>query len=433
MKSSHSLFRALRHRNYRIFFAGQGLSLLGTWIQQTAEVWLAYRLTHSALALGIVGFAGQIPTFLLASLAGAWVDRSNKRRLVIIAQFLEMAQGFALAILVLTHHITYHWLILLSVFGGIFDALEIPSRQSFVYDMVDDHTDLANAIALNSSLVNMARLVGPAIAGLLIGAVGEGWCFFLNACSYLGIITSLLFLRIKPVPKPLQTADLIDTFRQGIAYVARSVPIRTLLATLTMISLMSACYSVLIPVFAVKVLHGGAHTLGFLMTASGLGAVIAALRLASRPTVIGLGSAIAFGIFVLGAALIVFSFSYWFLLSWLIMAVAGFGMMTSTASINTILQTIVDADKRGRVMSFFTTAFIGMAPLGNIAGGWIADYVGAPIAVRFAGIATLIVAVFYWRFLPRLRGHIRPIYHELGILSEMASGIQVTSSVKPRG
>lgn len=394
------IFRALRYRNYRLFFVGQGLSLIGTWIQQTGEVWLAYRLTHSAFALGVVGFASQIPTFLLAAFAGTWIDRANKHRLVTIAQMLAMGQAFALAALVLTHRITYHRLIALALISGAIDALEIPSRQSFVIEMVDDPKDLANSIALNSSLVNAARLIGPAVAGLLIGVVGEGWCFFINGVSYLAIIISLLAMRLKPVNRPAPRTDLWHSFKEGFSYASGSVPIVTLLGSLAVISLLGSSYTVLIPIFADQVLHGGAHTLGFLMAASGLGAMTGALFLASRKTVIGLGRIIGTGMALFGSGLVAFSLSRWFWLSWAMMLCAGFGIMIATASINTMLQTIVDPDKRGRVMAFFTTAFIGMAPLGNFGGGAIASRVGAPQSVCLDGALCLAAAFWYFRHLP---------------------------------
>jgi len=428
------VFRALRHRNYRLFFIGQGLSLTGTWIQQTGEVWLAYRLTHSALALGVVGFASQIPTFLLAAFAGAWIDQANKHRLVLIAQILAMGQAFALAALVLTHRITYHLLILLALFSGAIDALEIPSRQSFVIEMVDDPADLPNSIALNSSLVNAARLIGPAVAGLLIAAVGEGWCFFINGVSYLAIIISLLSMRLRRVEHPQIRTDLWKAFREGLAYVSGSVPIITLLTSLAIVSLFGSSYTVLIPIFAAQVLHGGPHTLGFLMAASGLGALMGALYLASRRTVLGLGRVIGAGMTLFGTGLVMFSFSRWFWMSWAMMLAAGFGMMIGTASINTVLQTIVEPDKRGRVMSFFTTAFIGMAPLGNFGGGAVASLIGAPGSVRMAGALCLAAALWYFRYLPTLRQYIRPLYQELGILPEVAKGLQAAATtVKPRG
>jgi MFS family permease len=440
-KSLASLFRALRHRNYRLFFIGQGLSLIGTWIQQTGEVWLAYRLTHSAMALGVVGFASQIPTFILASFAGAWIDRTNKHRLVTIAQILAMGQAFALAGLVLTGHITYHRLILLALLSGAIDALEIPSRQSFVIEMVDDPADLANSIALNSSLVNLARLVGPAVAGLLIAAVGEGWCFFINGASYFAIIIGLLSMNLRSVDRITSRSDLWQSFKEGFSYASGSVPIVTLLGSLAVVSFFGASYTVLIPIFAAQVLHGGAHTLGFLMAASGMGALAGALYLASRRNVIGLGRIIGRGIALFGLGLIAFSFSHWFWASWAMMLTAGFGMMTATASVNTMLQTIVEPDKRGRVMSFFTTAFIGMAPLGNFAGGALASRIGAPHSVGIAGLLCLAAALAYARNLPTLRKHVRPIYTQLGILPaagqvvpEVATGLQAASTtLKPRG
>jgi len=435
------VFRALRHRNYRLFFIGQGLSLIGTWIQQTGEVWLAYRLTHSALALGVVGFASQIPTFFLSVFAGPWIDRANKHRLVTIAQMLAMGQAFALAALVISHHITYHLLILLALISGAIDALEIPSRQSFVIDMVDDPADLGNSIALNSSLVNAARLVGPAAAGLLIAVVGEGWCFFINGVSYLAVILSLLSMRLKTASRQSSQADLWRAFQEGFAYVSGSVPIVILLSALAVISLFGSSYSVLIPIFAAQVLHGNSHTLGFLMSASGLGAMTGALFLASRKTVLGIGRIIGTGMSLFGVGLAAFSCSRWFWLSWAMMLVAGLGMMIGTASINTMLQTIVEPDKRGRVMAFFTMAFIGMSPLGNFIGGALASRIGAPETVRLAGMMCLAAALVYIRNLPTLRAHIRPIYKELGILPadrqvipEVAAGLQAASTtIKPRG
>ncbi len=369
----------------------------------------------------------------LAAFAGTWIDRANKHSLVTIAQVFAMGQAFTLAALVLTHHITYHLLIALSLISGVIDALEIPSRQSFVIEMVDDPADLANSIALNSSLVNAARLIGPAVAGLLIAAVGEGWCFFINGVSYLAIIVSLIAMRLRPVIRKPPQSDLWESFKEGFSYATGSVPIVTLLSSLAVISLFGSSYTVLIPIFAAQILHGGAHTLGFLMAASGMGAMIGALFLASRKSVIGLGRIIGTGMALFGTGLVAFSLSHWFWLSWFMMLIGGFGMMTATASINTMLQTIVEPDKRGRVMAFFTTAFIGMAPLGNFSGGAIASRIGAPQSVCIAGAACLVAALCYVRYLPTLRDHIRPIYRQLGIVPEVAAGLQaVSTTVKPR-
>jgi MFS family permease len=426
------LFRALRHRNYLLFFMGQGVSLIGTWMQQIAEVWLAYRLTRSAFYLGMVGFASQIPTFILAPLAGAWGDRANKHRLLIIAQVLAMLQAFVMAYLVLSHRITFSQLIVLSVIGGMIDALEIPVRQSFVIEMVESPEDLGNAIALNSSLVNSARLIGPSIAGILIGLIGEGWCFFINGVSFVAVIAALLAMKLATRPKTLQKPPLARVLREGFSYVLSSPPIATLLLLLATVSLVGSSYTVLVPIFATRVLQGGPHTLGFLMAGSGVGALGAALFLASRKSVIGLGPVILRGTFFFGCCLVLFSLSRVFWLSWLAMLIGGFGMMSATASINTVLQTIVDDDKRGRVMSFFTMAFIGMAPLGNLAGGTVAQHLGAPMSVRIAGCLLLLAALLFRFHLPTLRKHIRPIYSRLGILPEVAAGLQATTpSVKP--
>ena len=427
-------FRALRHRNYRLFFVGQGISLIGTWMQQISEVWLAYRLTHSAWALGVTGFASQIPTFLCAPFMGAWVDRADKRKLIIWAQALAMVQAFALAALVLTNRITYPQLLVLSFFSGIIDALEIPSRQSFVIEMVGDPTDLSNAIALNSSLVNVARLLGPSVAGLLIAAVGEGWCFFINGVSYIAVIISLVKMNVPKHAVTHEHGSLLKELHEGFQYAAGSPPIAHILLLLACVSLMGSSYSILIPIFATAVLHGGSHTLGFLMGGSGFGALTGALYLAMRKNILGLTRVIVRGVLFFGTALFIFSFSHVFWLSWLAMCFAGFGMMSGTASMNTMLQTIADPDKRGRVMSFFTMAFIGMAPLGNLMGGSLAQHFNAPWTVRGAGLLCLGAAGIFALRIPHLREHIRPIYRRLGILPEVAQALQTTSAtIKPRG
>jgi MFS family permease len=350
------------------------------------------------------------------------------------AQALARLQAFVLAGLVLLHHITYARLIILSLISGMIDALEIPSRQAFVIEMVDDPADLSNSIALNSSLVNAARLTGPAVAGLLIAAVGEGWCFFINGISYAAILGCLFAMQLKPFVAKMTHPNLMSALKEGFHYAYGSVPIRVLLGSLAVISLLGSSYSVLIPIFATQILHGGPHTLGFLMAASGAGAMSGALYLASRKTVIGLGRIVGRGMALFGCGLLIFSMSHWFWASWGMMLVSGFGMMVTTASINTMLQTIVQPDKRGRVMSFFTMAFIGMAPMGNLMGGALAQHLSAPKSVFLAGSLCLSTSFIYLRFLPILREHIRPIYIQLGILPEVATGLQsVATTVKPRG
>jgi MFS family permease len=425
------MFRALRHANYRLFFFGQGVSLVGVWMQQIAEVWLAYRLTHSPFYLGVVGFAGQIPIFLLAPYAGVWIDRVNRHRLLILTQIAQMALAFLLAGLTLTGHINLAGLIILSVIGGVVDAVDIPVRQSFVVRMVEDRADLPNAIALNSSLVNVARLAGPSVAGFIIAAVGEGWCFLLNGVSFFAVLYSLGKMRVPPEQRVENPPSIQSQLSEGLAYVRRSPAIKIMLTVLAALSLITSANGVLIPIFADRILHGGPHALGFLMASSGLGALTAALTLAARRTVLGLGRWIAFAALSLGTALLLFSFSRMLWLSMVAIALAGFSMMTGTASINTVLQTIVEEDKRGRVMSFFASAFIGMAPLGNFAGGVIAERIGAPWTVRGGGTFSLLCGLAVILALPTIRRHIRPIYIKLGILPEVATGLRAATTIKP--
>jgi MFS family permease len=421
------LGRSLRHRNYRLFFAGQSISLIGTWLTRIATSWLVYRLSHSALLLGLVGFAGQIPTFLLAPFAGVWVDRSNRHRVLVVTQALAMVQSALLAFFALTGRITVVDVLVLSIFQGVINAFDMPARQAFVVEMIADRADLPNAIALNSSMVNAARLIGPSVGGVLIAAVGEGWCFFIDAVSYLAVIASLLAMRVAPRAKrPLETrirADLSEGFR----YVVASTPIRSVLLLLALVSLMGMPYTVLMPVFASSVLHGGPHTLGFLMAASGLGALCGALYLASRSSVLGLGRIIALSAAAFGIGLALFSRSRWLWGSLPLMFVTGLGMMVQMASSNTVLQTIVDEDKRGRVMSFYAMAFVGTAPFGSLLAGGVADRIGAPDTLLFGGACCIAGALAFTRALPRLRELVAPIYRRLGILPPIAEGLQSAS------
>lgn len=426
----HPVFRALKHRNYRLFFVGQAVSLVGTWMQQIGEVWLAYRLTHSAFYLGVVGFASQIPIFLLAPVAGVWIDRMDRRKLLITTQALQMIQAFVLAGLTLSHHITLTGLIVLSVLGGIVDAFDIPTRQSLVVRMVEDRADLANAIALNSSLVNVARLAGPSIAGFIIAGVGEGWCFFINGVSFVAVLISLTVMRVPQENFPENPPSMRSQLHQGLVYIRTSSAILILLSLLACLSLITSANSILIPIFATRILKGDAHTLGFLMAASGLGALLAALSLAARRTVLGLGRWVVGTTLLLGVGLLLFSYSQWLWVSCVAVCIAGFSMMSSAASINTVLQTIVEEDKRGRVMSFFAAAFIGMASLGNLLGGSIADRIGAPLTVRAGSLFAFASGGLFLLALPTIRRQLRPIYIKLGILPEVAVGLQTTNTIK---
>ena len=421
--SLKSIARSLRHRNYRLFFSGQSISLVGTWMQRIALGWLVYRLTHSAFLLGVVGFSGQIPTFCLAPFAGVLADRCNRHRILILSQMLAMVQAAVLWVLVFSGLIHIWHIIVLSILLGLINALDMPTRQAFLIEMVEDKKDLSNAIALNSSMVNAARLIGPSAAGILIAAMGEGACFLINAISYLAVILSLLVMRIKPKEASRRHTKVWRELKDGLQYAVRFQPIRDILLLFALINLMGMPYTVLMPVFAKDVLHGGPTALGFLMGAIGLGALAGAVYLASRKSVLGLGKLIPLAAMIFGSALIVFSFSRMMWLSLGLMVLTGFGQMAVMASSNTMLQTLVDDDKRGRVMSFYIMAFMGATPVGSIIAGTLASKITAPMTVMMGGLVCIIGAVFFLRRLPKLRQMIRPVYVKMGILPEIALGI----------
>jgi MFS family permease len=406
----------LRHRNFRLFFGGQTISLIGTWMTRVATAWLVYRLTGSALLLGTVSFAGQIPSFLLAPFAGVWVDRLDRRQVLVWTQTLSMIQSLALAWMTLSGRITVSWLLALGAMQGLINAFDMPGRQAFMVKMVDDRRDLQNAIAINSSMVNMARLIGPSLAGILIAATNEGWCFFVDGVSYLAVIASLLMMRLHaPVVKREATSTLVE-LKAGWTYVSQFLPIRTILLLFAVVSLMGMPFVVLMPIFAARVLHGGPHTLGFLMGSMGLGALISALSLAARKHVLGLVKMIPLATAIFGLGLIGFGLSRSFWLSMLMVFIAGMGMMQGMAASNTVIQTIVSEDKRGRVMSYYTMAFVGMAPFGSLLAGSMAHAVGAPWTVIVSGALVLAGAAWFTTRLPAVRREIRPIYKEMGIL-----------------
>jgi len=415
-----SILRALRHRNYRLFFAGQSLSLVGTWITRIATSWLIYRLTGSALLLGIVGFCSQIPTLFLAPVAGVFVDRWNRHRVLVVTQVLSMLQSLALAVLALAGIITVAQVLALQVFQGVINAFDTPARQAFVVSMIEDRADLPNAIALNSTMVNASRILGPSLGGVLIAAVGEGWCFLADAISYLAVIASLLAMHTVHEERRGGTR-LVDELTAGFRYVTGFVPIRTVLLLLALVSTMGMPYTVLMPAVAAKLLHGGPHTLGWLMTASGVGALAGAFFLAARPSVVGLGRVIATASAVFGAALIALGASRALWLSLLIMPLIGAGFMVSLAASNTIVQTLTEEHLRGRVMAFYTMAFLGTAPLGSLMAGVLADRIGEPLTIAAGGVACLLGAGWFASRLPRLRELVRPIYLERGILTVPAT------------
>jgi len=401
------ILRSLHYRNYRLFFGGQGISLIGTWIQNIAMSWLVYSLTNSALLLGIVGFAGQIPTFLLTPFAGVLVDRWNRHRILVVTQTLAMLQAFILALLVLTGNVTVWHIIPLSVFLGLVNAFDIPARQTFVVEIIENRKDLGNAIALNSSMFNGARLLGPSIAGVLIATVGEGICFLLNGISYLAVIAALLAMRVTPKKVEIKKSHILHGLKEGFFYASGFAPIRYILLLLSLISLVGMPYAVLMPIFAKEILHGGAHTLGFLVGFSGTGALVGAVFLASRKSAGGLVKNIPLATGIFGVGLIVFSQSRVLWLSLLLMLITGFGMMVQMASSNTLIQTVVDDDKRGRVMSFYTMAFMGMAPFGSLLAGGLASKIGAPNTLLIGGIATILGAIVFAVRLPFLEEALR--------------------------
>jgi len=420
---SHA-WRALRHRNFRLFFGGQTISLIGTWMTRVATSWLVYRLTKSSLLLGTVGFAGQIPTFLLAPLAGVIVDRIDRRKVLVWTQTLAMVQSLALAWLTLSHRITIAEVLVLSATQGMINAFDMPARQSFMIRMVEDRADLSNAIAINSSMVNTARLVGPSLAGLLIAATNEGWCFFVDGVSYIAVIASLLMMRIQHEQLERAGATMVEQLRQGWDYVMSSLPIRSILLLFALISLMGWPFMVLMPIFAAQVLHGGPHTLGFLMGAVGVGSLVSALSLVVRRTVRGLLKAIPIGAAVFGAGLIAFGLSHSLWLSIPLMFVTGFGMMQGVTTSNTILQTLVDEKMRGRVMSYYTMAFVGMAPFGSLLAGALAHAIGAPRTVIISGVACILGSLWFWSRMRAIRTDMRPIYQRLGIVPRREVAIE---------
>jgi MFS family permease len=410
------VFRALRHQNFRLFFGGQTISLMGTWITRVATSWLVYRLTGSVLLLGVVGFCSQIPTLILAPFAGVMVDRLNRHKILVITQILSMLQSFALAALSFAGIITVRDILLLQAAQGIINAFDTPARQAFVVEMVDDRADLPNAIALNSSMVNLSRVIGPSIGGVIIAAAGEAWCFLLDGVSYLAVIASLVAMRVALETTPRSTAPLRDELRAGFRYVTEFAPIRNALLLLALVSTMGMPYTVLMPAIARNVLHGDSHTLGFLMTASGLGALAGALYLASRRTVVGLGGVIAIASVAFGAGLVLFSFSRNLALSLAVLPIAGGGLMVTLASTNTIIQTLVEERLRGRVMSFYAMAFLGSAPLGSLISGLLADRVGPTATIFLGGVACIAGGAGFAAWLPRFRDKVRPIYVERGII-----------------
>jgi len=399
-------------------------------MQQVAISWLVYRITGSSLMLGVVGFASQIPTFLLAPFAGVLIDRWNKHRILIFTQICSMLQAFILVFLIANQSINIYHIVILNTILGIVNGFDAPTRQSFVVEMVVNKEDLGNAIALNSMMFNSARLIGPSVAGLIIAASGEVACFLLNGISYIAVIIALLAMKINYKKRVVKKQNIFRGLKEGWNYTFNFKPIRYILFLIALVSLMGTPYVVLMPVFAKEILKGGAHTLGFLVGAIGVGALFGAIILASRKSVVGLLKVIVRASILFGITLIVFSFSRNFFLSIILLFIAGFAMMTHMASSNTIIQTLVDDDKRGRVMSFYTMAFMGTMPIGSLYSGFMASEIGAPNTIIVGGIFCIAGALFILSKLPHLREIIRPIYKKMGIIPEVASGIETSSNLR---
>ena len=416
------IFRALYHRNYRLFFGGQGFSLIGTWMQQIAMSWLVYRMTNSAFLLGFIGFSSQICSFFFSPFAGVLSDRWNRHHILVATQSLSMIQAFILAFLTLTGMIAVHHIVILSLFLGFLNAFDMPTRQAFVVEMVEKRENLGNAIALNSFLFNGARLVGPSIAGILISILGEGMCFLLNGVSFLAVIIALLAMKMTPHKRESEKTQVFQGLKEGFTYAFGLMPIRSILIFLGWISMVGTANTTLMPVFTKDILHGGPQTYGFLMAAIGVGAIIGAIYLASRISVLGLGRIIVIASCIFGIGLISFSFSHVLWLSMSLLLLTGFGMMVQMASSNTILQTMVDDDKRGRVMSLYVMAFMGTAPFGSLLGGILASRIGAPITLIIGGASCILGSFLFSKKLPLIREMVRPIYIRKGILSEREDG-----------
>jgi len=401
------IFRALKYRNYRSFFVGQAISVIGTWMQQTAMSWLVYRITNSPWLLGTTAFFGQIPNLILAPFAGVFVDRFNKHKIVILTQTLALIQALILSILTLSGVIQVWHIILMNIFLGVVNSVDAPARQSFVVEMVDRKEDLANAIALNSFIFNSARLIGPTISGFVVALLGEGICFLINAISYLAVIIALLFMRLKPKKSIPTQNNILQNLKEGFVYSFKFLVVRYTLIYLSICSMVASFYQVLMPVFAGKVFHGGPQTLGFLMGALGIGTLIGALYVAGRKSILGIERNIAYSLVFMGLGLILFSISKTFILSFLLLILIGFTYIINVVSSNTLVQTVIDDEIRGRVMSFYVMFFMGAMPIGSFLGGALGNIIGPSYTVLLGGIICLLSFSFYYSRLSLLNTNIQ--------------------------
>jgi MFS family permease len=402
--------RALQYRNFQLFFSGQLISLIGTWMQTVAQAWLVYKRTGSSVLLGGIGFCSQIPVFLLAPVGGIVADRYNRRKVVIATQTSAMLLALALAALTLTGTVRVRYIFVLAALLGTVNAFDIPARQSFIVKMVGQ-TDLMNAIALNSSMFNASRIIGPAIAGILVARIGEGWCFFGNGVSYLAVIAGLLLMRVAP-REPQPPDSPLRRLAEGFRYVAGNLPVRSLLGLLAVVSLTGMPYTVLMPIFADRILHGGPRALGALMGATGIGALMGALLLATRRNLQGFGRGVAVAAALFGASVAAFAFSRTYWLSLGILVLAGFSMMVQMAATNTLIQSMVPDRLRGRVMSIYSMMFMGMAPFGSLLAGWAAARFGPRATVAAGGVVCMVGAGAFTAILPRVRSEARRLLRD---------------------
>lgn len=403
-------FRSLGSRNYRLFFAGQGVSLIGTWMQNVALNWLLFRITGSPFMLGAATFAGQIPIFILAPVSGVIGDRFDRRKILIAVQCASMIQAFILAGITLAGVVEAWHLIVLAFFLGIINAFELPIRQALVFDLLDDKRDLPNAIALNSSLFNGSRLIGPAVAGMIVAIAGEGICFLINAVSYLASISAFTAMEIRRTFREKKESRVLAEIKEGIRYAAGSSPVKELLILIALISFFGLTFPVLLPVFASEVLHGDSHTFGLLVSSAGAGAFTATLYLAARSSIRGLGRVVNIALYAISAGFVVFSFSTILYISMAALFVVGFTSIVVIASCNTILQTVVDESKRGRVMSLYVMAFTGTAPVGGLIAGSISEVAGAPVTLAACGICCLVIAFLFTMMLPGVMRSSRSLF-----------------------
>jgi MFS family permease len=413
----HDVVRSLKHRNFKLFFSGQMISLVGTWMDNIAEAWLVYRLTGSSLLLGTVAFAGQIPIFLLSPIGGLVADRWDRRSIIVGTQVCSMILAGILSFLTLTKRVTVTEVIVLAALMGVVNAFDVPARQSFLVEMVG-REDLMNAIALNSSMFNSARVIGPSVAGILVASIGEGWCFFANSVSYIAVIAGLLMMRVQRSARVKHDASPLEHIAEGFRYVKHTGPIRALLLLTGLNSLMALPYSVLMPIFASSILRGNARTLGWLMGATGFGALLGALGLASRTKLQGLAKLTGISCASFGACLILFSFSRIVWLSILLLIPAGLFVMVQMGATNTLIQSMVPDRLRGRTMAVYSMMFLGMAPIGALLAGTLADHIGAPWTVAIGGIGSIVGSAIFARNLPKIRVQAR----ELIIAQGLAGG-----------